>query len=273
MALQPSLERLLERFAGVVNTAEVARLIERKGRRRLEALLRRAWVSLTPGLRAEIQTELIAITESGFASGLRLAEVPVYTPPLAAIRRARTQAARRVTAMSAQGRRVIRQLVTASIAGGADSRRLAVELVRQGLPLNRVQAGALRKFHDRLQRRVAEGSLTTERAARQLTREAKRMARVRSRVISRTETADARAYARQQSWDESVRRGDIDEREWIKIWHTTDDERTEDICMRLDGQTTTPTGSFDDGYSRPPRHPQCRCSCSIRRRRRRGAQR
>ena len=266
MALQENLERLLGRFDGAVNTSEIARAIERGGRRRLEELLDAAWATLTPALQAELQSAVVSIATPAFAAGWREATSRPVPPPTAIVRYARGHAARRVTGMSAAGRRAIRQLVTGALAGGAASRTLAVELVRAGLPLNRVQAGALRKFHDRLQRQVDEGDLDARRAARRVVKESDRMRRVRARAIARTERRNAQGWARQRSWDTAIERGLIRERDWQKVWHTTPDDRLSDVCMPLNGQRAPVRGSFSDGTERPPRHPNCRCTVTLRRR-------
>ena len=264
MPVRESVERLLGRFRDVVDVRRIARAIESGNGPRLTRLLEEAWATLSPGMRAEFQRELVTVTNEAYGAGWRQVTDQPYTPPRAAVGRARTQSARLVTAMNAQGRRTIRILVTGAIAGGADNPSLARELVRTGLGVHRIQAGALAKLSARLGRLVEDGDITAQQANKRLDRRAAGMIRSRSRTIARTETADAQGWGRQHAWDVAERRGIIDDDRWEKVWVIRDDPLTTDLCRRINGKARPIHGNWE-GYEHPPRHPNCRCVVVMRR--------
>lgn len=266
-AAAEDLQRLLGGFAANVDTIAIARAIDGRDRRALRRLLREAWETVGPGLAARLEVYVVEVTTTRYGAAWAAVTKAPYTPPTRAIDHARRQAGRRVTAMTKQSRGVIGRLVTAAVSGRASNQQLARELVTAGLGLDLRRARALSTFHGVLQAAVADGRTTPETAAKRLVRRAGRLVRSRSRTIARTETAEARGYARQAAWNDAIRRKVIREKQWEKVWHANLDELTSDPCIELNGQTTGVRGAFADGYRRPPRHPNCRCSCTIRRKR------
>ena len=268
-ATAEDLRRLMSDFDGRADTEAIADAISRGDKRALRALLREAWATVAPGLAARLETTVVNVTTTSYGAAWAAVTSKPYPPPTAAIEHAGRQAARRVTAMTNQSRVAIRQLVTAAISGRAGNHRLARQLVTSGLGLDTRRAGALARYHNTLQGLVSAGKVTPEKAAARVVRRGNRMARSRAMTIARTESREARGYARQKAWDGLLKNGIIRDAEWEKTWHTFHDEKTSDECTALSRQVTTVSGAFSDGYTRPPRHPNCRCSCSIRRRRKR----
>lgn len=83
------------------------------------------------------------------------------------------------------------------------------------------------------------------------------MAKYRADRIARTETIRASAIAANEAYEQS---GMVEQKEWL----TALDERTDDDCAEMNGQTTGLKGSFDvpsgGSVDAPPLHPNCRCA-------------
>ena len=259
------LTNLLSGFSQVIDVNRLGEALRNGRRAEVIRLLGDAWESISPGLRVLLRDGIESAARKGYRTGWRVVTRKPYTVPHAAILHAWNQAARRVTNMGAVGRNVIRHLVAATIMGGAGNEQLRTELLRSGLGLDRVRANQLVAYAGELLARVTEGEINNERARRMLLRRAGRLTRERAWTIARTETADAQGYGRQKAWNDSVDRRVIVESEWRKHWLIKDDERTTDTCRALAKETTSVRGKFSDGFTRPPRHPRCRCVCVLRR--------
>lgn len=265
MPLSQAIAELLGRFATGQNIAVLEAAILAGDRARTVAIANEIWASVMPALRERFQSDLTAISAAAYNAAWRRMPGTEPAAPAGAIERAITQGARRVTAMTNQSRGVIRRLVTAAIAGGRSNPRLASVLVASGLGMTRPQAAAHARLSARLADRVADGRMTQERALRRLEASRKKRIRRRARTIARTETSDARGYARQRAWSDAVRTGKIKKDEWEKVWRTSKDDKVDDVCRPLNGATATPTGRFFTGDLRTPKHPNCRCTITLRR--------
>ena len=263
MDFRAALADLLANLADVADIRSLEAAIIAGDRARVRDQLRVLWLHATPRLRETLEARITEVADHAYHAAWELAGAGDVPPPTRAVDRALAQAAHRVTAMTSQNRMVINRLVTAAMAGGASNTRLASNLVGSGLGLDRVRAGALARFQTMLQALVSDGSLTQDAAVGRLDRA--RMKKIRSRAwtIARTETSDARGFARQQAWDDALRAGRIRSEDFWKVWLTSRDDKVEDVCRRLEGQRTTIDGLFDDGFMRPPRHPRCRCTVTL----------
>ena len=268
MPLSEAIARLLSRFASAEHVVSLEAAIIASDRPRIVAVAREVWAQAMPGLREAFGTDLTAKAEAAYRGAWnRLPGGAGEPAPSGAIERASRQAARRVTMMTSQSRRVIRLLTTAAIAGGASNPRLAAALVTTGLGMNAPQVRAHIRFGNQLAARVAAGKTDNDRAARRLEADRKKRIRRRSRTIARTETSDARGYARQRAWSDAARQGKIKAKEWEKVWRTSADDLVDEVCVPLNGATATVNGRFFTGDLRPPKHPNCRCTCTLRRKR------
>ena len=268
--LSAGIAALLNRFAGAENVLALETAIIARDRQLTLQLARQVWADAMPALRERFNLNLTATSLRAYeAAWNRLpGDDPAgYPAPQGAIDRAQRQAARRVTAMTTQSRRVIRMLVTAAIAGGASNPRLASTLVASGLGMNRPQVGAHIRMANDFMAKVKDGKMTQARALRRIEADRKRKIRRRSRTIARTETSDARGYARQRAWSDAARSGKIKRKDWEKVWRTSADEFVDEVCIPLNGATATVSGAFFTGDIRPPKHPNCRCTCTLRRKR------
>jgi SPP1 gp7 family putative phage head morphogenesis protein len=126
--------------------------------------------------------------------------------------------------------------------------------------LEREQRAVERRFQTSL-----EAGVPREIAERQRGRYAKRLLRKRAERIARTETIEAQAQGRNDSWQLAREEGlmpDDTLREWVAAMPS---DRTCPICRQLDGQRVALGEPYDSAVlgttvQRPPAHPQCRCT-------------
>lgn len=268
MPLSDAVAALLSRFAEAGNIAALESAIVAGNRKLTVQLARDIWSDIMPRLQERFGTSLSTTSERAYRAAWKKLPGPDpsdYPAPAGAIERAQRQAANRVTAMGSQGRRVIRTLVTAALAGGASNPRLASAMVGTGLGMNYPQARAHEKVWRQLRDSVGRGDMKQATALRRLEADRKRKIRRRGRTIARTETSDARGYARQRAWSDAARSGKIKADEWQKVWRTSADEFVDEVCVPLNGATATVNGAFFTGDRRPPKHPNCRCTVTLRR--------
>jgi len=89
--------------------------------------------------------------------------------------------------------------------------------------------------------------------SRDLRSEFKDMSMYRSKLIARTETADALSQASLKSMEEMG----IEGKEWI----TAGDDKVSDECRRNGKEGIIPRDqAFSSGAMAPPQHPNCRCA-------------
>lgn len=257
------LVRLLIRYGADVDTAALSNAIDGERFDEVIRLLEESWEELDPQLELLMRAGVTSATSKGFRSGMRIVTAERPSVPRRAINHAWKQAGRRVTAIGRLGRKQIRKLVTAAIAGGASNEDLQAELMRSGMALDDPRARALRAYAAELEKAVRDGEIDARAAAARLKRRGGAMLRSRAFTIAVTETADAQGYGRQAAWDDAIRRGVIKESEWRKKWRIKDDERTTDTCRVLVPEIVGVKAAFSWGGTRPPRHPRCRCACYI----------
>ena len=170
--------------------------------------------TFSASLEANLADQLTQIYISGTAEMVSWAGLPFEGPPMGeAVAYARAEAARLVTEMD----QVTKDRLASMIGDAIENKR--------GVP------GLARDIHG----------------------EFEDMSRYRSRVIARTETADALTNASLNKMDEMGVTG--------KEWVTVGDDRVSDDCRANEGQGPIPTKkAFTSGKMGPPQHPQCRCA-------------
>lgn len=267
MALRDDIARLMGRFEAHPEFPELVDAIDAGNQPRARGVLREMWADVAPRMLRGFDASFVAVTARWYTVEWNRLPTDEIALPTGAFERAQRQAARRVTLMTSQSRSVIRRLVAAAVAGGKGYEPLASRMVANGLGMDRIRAGAHAKVFDRLTVDLAKKVITPKQARSRLARDKARKIRSRARTIARTELADAREAARQRAWSDARRRGIVNDADWEKVWHTSNDEFVDEVCVPLDGATTTPTGTFFDGTARPPKHPNCRCTMSLRRKR------
>lgn len=173
-----------------------------------------------------------------------------------AVQWAKTRAARLVTEVTAEARAAIRVVVERAFVEGLPPRE-AARLIRSIVGLTERDALAVMNRQVAL---MARG-VSPSRAQLMAERYAGTLHRRRALVIARTETMAASNEGQQQLWNQAVRAGHL-EATLRKEWIVTDDERTCDVCMPLEGTTVPLQEPFPD-FGNPPAHPQCRCTIGV----------
>lgn len=170
---------------------------------------------------------------------------------------ARQQAGALVRDVSMETRFAIRRIIEQAVHTGArpaDTAKLLEDIVG----LTHRQAQAVKRFQD------AHLAAGTPQATmdRLVSRYADRLLRHRARMIARTETIRAANEGRRSQWRNNVAEGTILperwEREWVAI--VPSDGKTCRYCVGQDGQHAPIDGSYPNGDSGPPGHPDCRCT-------------
>lgn len=141
------------------------------------------------------------------------------------------------------------------------SPRQVAGLIRDGLPLNNRQQGALNKYTAGL----AATNLPKKRQIELTERYRNALTDQRATTIARTETQYAVNFGQTASWDEAQRQGLIGYRslvEWV-----TEQDPCEKICRPMAGVRrlinepfTLPNGAV---LMHPPAHVACRCQCRL----------
>ena len=138
--------------------------------------------------------------------------------------------------------------------------RLAREIKTDGIGLTKQQTQWVANMRARL---IADGR-KPDQVDRMAERYSKRLLRMRTEMIARTELKRAQTEAQKEQWRQSIEAGLIDPNDSVMEWTTRIDPRTCEDCVELDGaRAEIPGGEFrtDSGLvsSGPPEHPQCRC--------------
>jgi hypothetical protein len=220
----------------------------------VEPILERTWHrgSLIATHVAPVASDIAATLEVQLATnaGLNIAQVDW----------ARRQAAELVTGVSQETRWAIRRIVEQSVARGTHPRETAT-LLDNIIGLTVRQAEAVRRY----QASLVEEGVKPATMDRLVSRYADRLLRHRARMIARTETIRAANEGRRAVWSRNVLEGTILperwEREWVAI--VPSDGRTCRYCIGQDGQRAPIDGTYPDGSSGPPGHPDCRCTESL----------
>lgn len=195
-----------------------------------------------------------------------------------AVRWASRRSAQLVTAVSNETRQAIRDVVTQALRGRlgpvdqprSDPRSQA-RVIREMIGLTDRDAKAVARFHESM---IAEG-LTPEFAERQAAKRAQRYLNRRALNIARTEGLTAANKGQDLLWQAAADQGVIDRRRARRVWIATEDDRTCERCMSLDGAEVPFDGAFTEAVESAPRnrptttqtpvlHPSCRCATSLR---------
>jgi len=157
-------------------------------------------------------------------------------------------------------RQAIRQLIAAALERGGHPYDTA-RRIRQYIGLTERQMRALDNYWERLS---IEG-LPARRVDEMVDAYARRLLRDRAKLIARTETIQAAAEGARESWRQAVDAGLLREDEWEREWITTEDDRTCEVCLAMDGKRAPINGAYENGSGGPTLHPACRCTEGLRR--------
>lgn len=160
---------------------------------------------------------------------------------------------RLITVISDETRRGIRSIVQASFESGEGTRWIADNIV-ESIGLNERQAISLEKYRSRL----AADNIKPERIEKLSDRYRQRLLKERAETIARTETIDAAAAGQQNAWTQAVEDRSLSIDKWQVKWSTAATEYCP-RCKARDGWRREINGAYQDGVSRPPLHPRCRC--------------
>lgn len=140
----------------------------------------------------------------------------------------------------------------------------AARKIKTNLALTTKDSAAVDAFYGKQLDKLARSGLSIDRATAKATARADRYAakllRNRSRVIARTEIANAASEGRKISWETGVADGYIDSaslKEWVA------ESNACDICGPMDGVTVPYDRDFPSGVMMPPQHPNCRCAAVL----------
>lgn len=168
-----------------------------------------------------------------------------------------------VVAVSNDVRAVIRQAVTGGLLGQQDIYATA-RIIREVVPLTPRWARATANTYQRtFEAAMANGSTAAaadKAATAAMERQAKRLLRVRSQNIARTETMTASNQGRLSGWTVEIEQGRADpdsRKEW-----TVGDEACP-ICDPMNGEVVRWDAPFSSGSYMPPEHPSCRCTAVL----------
>ena len=182
---------------------------------------------------------------------------------------ARTRSARLVTSINDSNRVAIRQVISQAFTGPRTVDETARSL-RQIVGLHPRWARAAQNFNDKNFRRLVREGMDTDRAravADDMTEKYRRkLIRRRAEMIARTETQQAQNFGREASWYASERAGLVDARA-MKEWRTAPLGSRYGppcpTCTDLRGTRVPWNGTFANGASMPPAHPNCRCTAVL----------
>ena len=182
---------------------------------------------------------------------------------------ARTRSAQLVTSIDQSNRLAIRQVITSAFTGPRTVDQTARSL-RQIVGLHPRWARAVETFNDKNFRRLVRDGMSTDQAqatADSMTDKYRRkLIRRRAEMIARTEVQQAQNFGREASWQATERAGLVDPRA-MKEWRTAPLGSRYGppcpTCTELRGTRVPWNGTFANGYSMPPAHPNCRCTAVL----------
>lgn len=161
-----------------------------------------------------------------------------------------------VTAVTDSVRASIRLVVADGVARGAHSSTIAKE-IRDVVGLDERRATALQNFRAR----QTELGFPPAEVASRASAYAERLLTERAELIARTETFRSVNEGRADLWRELEEQNVVEPGTVTKTWITSRDERVDEDCEDLDGETVLVDEDFSDGSFAPPDpHPGCRCS-------------
>ena len=182
---------------------------------------------------------------------------------------ARTRSAQLVTSINESNRVAIRQVITRAFTGPTTVDETARTL-KNIVGLHPRWARAAINFNDKNFRRLVREGMDTDRArvvADEMTEKyRKKLIRRRAEMIARTEIQQAQNFGREASWYASERAGLVDPQA-MKEWRTAPLGSRYGppcpICTELRGTRVPWNGTFANGASMPPAHPNCRCTAVL----------
>jgi SPP1 gp7 family putative phage head morphogenesis protein len=120
------------------------------------------------------------------------------------------------------------------------------------------------RYDRTLEAHRAAGTVPSETAAdKMVSRYAERFVNHRATTIARTESVRASNMGQRQVWDQAQKQGLL-AHDQQRVWITSGDDRTCEICEELDGETAGLNEEFDAGIMEPPDpHPDCRCTTAL----------
>lgn len=182
---------------------------------------------------------------------------------------ARTRSAQLVTSIDQSNRLAIREVISQAFTGPRTVDQTARSL-RNVVGLHPRWARAVQNFNDKNFRRLIKDGYSTEKAqetADAMTEKYRRkLIRRRAEMIARTEVQQAQNFGREASWQASERAGLVDpraEKEWRTAPLGSRYGPPCEECSSLRGTRVPWNGSFANGYSMPPAHPNCRCTAVL----------
>lgn len=185
-----------------------------------------------------------------FTDGLGIAMRFDLTNPLA-VQVARETAAGMVTAISAETRLAIQNVIRRAIAEGLTYRDAAA-LIRQLIGLTSQASQAAMNYRQSL----LELGLARDKVRARVEQYAAKKLRERALTIARTEIMQASLGGQRVAWWQAERKGLLSpetQREWL----VAPDDRLCVRCQAMSGKRVALYASFAGGN--PPRHPRCRC--------------
>lgn len=259
--LEPKLARAylaaIARLRARTDAAEIARAIS-EGRPYFIPsadlpLFEQAMDPLVAGLTAAVQ-EAGQLTAGRFTDPLGIALRFDLTNPLA-IEVARQTAAGMVTAITAETRLALQNVIRRAIAEGF-SYRDAARLIRQMVGLTAQASQAVLNYRSAL----LDLGLKRARVEAQVARYAAKKLRERATLIARTEIMQASNGGQVAAWRMAAENGLIPV-DSLQRWMATPDARICPACEAMDGEEVSIQTSFPGGN--PPRHPACRCTAVL----------
>lgn len=246
-----------------------------------------------------VYTTVGASAASSIAETLGLAGIGVSFDPTDMrtaniIRTARLNLIRETTEKQ---REATRQALTRAFETGAGPRQTATAF-RDSLGLTAKQELAVQRYRELLERNSKEAltrqlrdrrfdrsvinasdksiPLTSEKIDTMVTRYRERYVQYRAEAVARTEGVRATSMSRDQAMRQTIEATGISESKVTRIWNRTDDDRTRDAHVVMQGQATTMDGVFIDGLGNELKFPgdpdapiettaQCRCVVTFKR--------
>lgn len=112
---------------------------------------------------------------------------------------------------------------------------------------------------DGLRENLVEQGMGRGKARARAKAHASQLRRNRASVIARTELARLTREAQRRAWMAAADGGVISQYT-VRRWKLSPDERTCPICRPMNGQRAAIYGTYRNGMTGPPVHPNCRCT-------------
>ncbi len=167
-----------------------------------------------------------------------------------------------ISSVSADTRKLVRELVDQMFTEGLSTREMATR-IRDRLGLTRPLQAQLAKF----EREAIKKGVAGDDLKRRVARFTRRLIRKRAFVIARTEGIRAVSEGQSAVWKTAQQEGILPQ-EQKQFWITTEDDRVCPICAPMNDQEVgireTFTGGNGEAISAPPAHVLCRCARGLR---------